>query len=78
MISRIEFKYKKAHLRYDPDSQAWVGYRVDIRSGSKRRRPVFPTRSEAVRFENEVRVARAYARAGLEDPARREIQEKED
>lgn len=64
-ISRVEFRYKKPHLRYDPDAGLWIGYRVDVRAGKKRHRPTFRTRAEAEQFASELRVKKVYAGAGL-------------
>lgn len=67
-ISKVEFTYKKANLRYDADLKKWIGYRVDVRSQGKRYRTTFRTRAEADRFVNDLRSEKVYSGAGLVSP----------
>ena len=72
-ITKVEFQNKKPHLRYDPDSKRYVGYRVDVRSRGKRFRPTFRTKGEAERFVDDLRARKVHQKAGLKYAPRSEV-----
>jgi len=67
-IKRIESDKRKRNYRYDGKSAKWVAYRVDVTSRGKRHRPVFPTKAEAERYIDQIRISSAYNRSGLKAP----------
>lgn len=65
MINRVEKDKKRPNLRWDQTLGKWIGWKVDIRIGHKRYRPVFKTKKEAEDFFTAARAKQAYARAGM-------------
>lgn len=64
-ITKVEFKNRKAHLRYDPVKKVYVGYQIDVRAGKRRYRDTFKTRGDAQRFIDALKSAAPYRKAGL-------------
>ncbi len=72
-IQKVEFTYRKPELRYDRERRVWVGYRVDVRAGRKRHRPVFRTREKAEQFIVELLSQKVYRDAGLKYASRADV-----
>lgn len=68
-ISKVEFSRRSKRLpdlRRDPSTGKYIGFRVDMRDLSgKRRRSVFPTKGEAEIYASRIMAARKELRAGL-------------
>ncbi len=72
-ITKVEFKNRKPHLRYDTDKKVWIGHRIDVRVGKKRYRNTFRTKGEAERFIDDLRARKLYRGAGLKYMARADV-----
>lgn len=72
-IRKVEYTYKKEHLRYDSTAKKWVGYQIDARFGGKRHRDTFATKKEAENFITALRTKRVHIKAGLPVPIDRKI-----
>lgn len=70
-ITKVTFTRRKNGLiRKDG---LWHGVRIDVRVAGKRYRSVFPTKTEAQRFIDELRTAKRYQRAGIKLPSKNSV-----
>lgn len=72
-IKRIESAKRKKNYRYDSKLGLWIAYQADVTANGKRHRPKFPTKAEAEKYIDQVRLQYAYSITGINAPAKRSV-----
>lgn len=73
-ITPVEYKKKRTGTRYHPDKKCYIGYRIDVWVNNIRyRHKRFPTRGEAEKYIENLKLKNTYSRNGLRFAPQSEI-----